>query len=97
MYKDTDSSCQKKKKRKKKKKKIQKKKKKKNERNHQNNKKVVGELDFLKVEKSVFIFDGGRRCTIEVCSFVDNKWDPIEHRKDRLDGIGRTYPAKKCK
>jgi hypothetical protein len=25
---------------------------------------------------------------------ADNKWDSIEHRKDRFDGIGR-IPAKK--
>jgi hypothetical protein len=38
--------------------------------------------------------DGDGGGLLEVSEVADNKWDSIEHRKDRFDGIGENYPAK---
>jgi Zn-dependent metalloprotease len=43
---------------------------------------------------SVSIFDGDGGGLLEASEVADNKWDSIEHRKDRFDGIGENYPAK---
>jgi hypothetical protein len=46
---------------------------------------------------SIFDGDGGGLVLDDLypTEIADNKWDSIEHRKDRFDGIGENYPAKK--